>query len=124
MDTWIKTTDRIPDEGVTVETKIDGPKGVRNEQKLKRHRGLWFYPDLSAYIYYNPTHWRKVGPKNARKTRILESPWVVVFRYKDDPSSVAIHTIDGEVAVSSSEWMQADRGTLEHIVELHNKALA
>lgn len=55
---WIKCSDRLPDEKVEVMTKIDDEKGVRNEQSLTRYSGLWFFPDMSMYIYYNPTHWR------------------------------------------------------------------
>jgi len=39
-------------------TKIDDGKGVRNETTLKRQGNLWFYPDMSMYVYYTPTHWR------------------------------------------------------------------
>jgi hypothetical protein len=47
-------------EGVTVRTKIEDAGGVRNEQNLKRQGRLWFYPDMSGYVYYQPTHWREV----------------------------------------------------------------
>ena len=47
-------------EGVVVETKIDDRDGIRNVQTLKRQGGLWFFPDDSIYVYYQPTHWRKV----------------------------------------------------------------
>ena len=55
---WIKTNDRLPEEGVKVETKMDDKHGLRNEQQLVFKRNLWFYPDMSMYIYYTPTHWR------------------------------------------------------------------
>jgi len=47
-------------EGVTVRTKIDDATGARNEQNLKRQGRLWFFPDMSMYVYYQPTHWREV----------------------------------------------------------------
>jgi hypothetical protein len=55
---WIKTFDKLPPEGVVVATKIDDAGGVRNEQPLKRNGRLWFFPDGSMYVYYEPTHWR------------------------------------------------------------------
>lgn len=45
-------------EGVVVETKIDDARGVRNEQRLIRKGRLWFFDDMSMYVYYTPTHWR------------------------------------------------------------------
>ena len=46
-------------EGEAVLTKIDDALGVRNEQALVRKGRLWFYPDMSMYVYYTPTHYRK-----------------------------------------------------------------
>lgn len=57
-NSWIKTTDKLPPEGVVVETKIDDGKGCRNQTQLKRKGKLWFYSDDSMYVYYTPTHWR------------------------------------------------------------------
>jgi hypothetical protein len=45
-------------EGREVETKIDDSNGSRNEQSLVRKGSLWFFPDMSMYVYYTPTHWR------------------------------------------------------------------
>lgn len=45
-------------EGVVVDTKIDDAHGERNLAKLKRQGNLWFMPDGSMYVYYQPTHWR------------------------------------------------------------------
>jgi hypothetical protein len=55
-DDW-RTIDTAP-EGVTVMTKIHDCDGARNEQRLKRQGRLWFYPDMSMYVYYTPTHWQ------------------------------------------------------------------
>ena len=54
---WISLEEQLPEEGVEVMTKIDDAKGCRNEQSLTRKGNLWFYPDMSMYIYYLPTHW-------------------------------------------------------------------
>lgn len=48
--------------GEVVMTKIDDGRGVRNEQALKRNGSLWWYPDGSIYVYYTPTHWRRMTP--------------------------------------------------------------
>ncbi|ANV25010.1 hypothetical protein [Agrobacterium pusense] len=52
-------------EGVEVMTKIDDAHGERNVQSLKmvtRTPGetapMWWYPDMSMYVYYRPTHWK------------------------------------------------------------------
>ena len=49
-------------EHETVMTKIDDEKGCRNEQTLRRQGRLWFYPDMSMYVYYTPTHWKPTDP--------------------------------------------------------------
>lgn len=60
---WILCSDRLPTPGMPVMTKIDDAKGVRNEQSLTlfqrspETRPMWFYPDMSMYVYYEPTHW-------------------------------------------------------------------
>lgn len=57
MTDW-QTIDCAP-EGQVVETKIsDFIEGDRNVQPLKRKGNLWFFPDMSMYVYYTPTHWR------------------------------------------------------------------
>ncbi len=55
---WTRCCDRLPPEGVVVDTKIDDKRGVRNEQQLTRKGGLMFFPDYSMYVYYSLTHWR------------------------------------------------------------------
>ena len=47
-------------EGIPVLTKIDDENGVRNEVSLVRQGRLWFFTDFSMYVYYAPTHWRKL----------------------------------------------------------------
>lgn len=39
---WIKVSDVLPDEGITVKTKIDDHNGSRNEAILIRRGSLWF----------------------------------------------------------------------------------
>ncbi len=55
---WIRAIDERPPEGILVETKIDDDRGVRNETTLIWSRNLWWFPDMSMYVYYTPTHWR------------------------------------------------------------------
>jgi hypothetical protein len=45
-------------EGKVVETKLDNEHGDRNHTTLMRKGDLWFFPDMSMYVYYRPTHWR------------------------------------------------------------------
>lgn len=49
-------------EGVPVATKIDDADGCRNEQTLVRRGRLWFFPDMSMYVYYTPTHFAILEP--------------------------------------------------------------
>jgi hypothetical protein len=58
LDNWIPVESRLPPPGIPVETKIDDADGCRNGRVLKRISRLWFYPDDSMYVYYEPTHWR------------------------------------------------------------------
>ena len=48
-------------EGVAVETKIDDGRGVRNMTPLRKQDRLWWFPDMSMYVYYQPTHWREIA---------------------------------------------------------------
>lgn len=58
---WISVDDRSPDDGVEVMTKIDDADGCRNESSLVRKGTLWFFPDMSMYVYYRPTHWKPLS---------------------------------------------------------------
>ena len=55
---WKKTNIELPEDGVVVETKIEDESGTRNLSKLILKNGLWFFDDMSMYVYYTPTHWR------------------------------------------------------------------
>lgn len=57
---WNKTSDFLPEINEIIMTKIDDGKGVRNEQPLKLSGNLWFTPDGKMYVYYTPTHWKKI----------------------------------------------------------------
>lgn len=45
-------------EATLVETKIHDAYGERNVARLRRSGRMWFVPDGSRYVYYQPTHWR------------------------------------------------------------------
>ncbi len=58
---WIPITpDRLPPEGVEIMTKIHDGQGCRNEQSLVYKSSLWWFPDMSMYVYYCPTHWARM----------------------------------------------------------------
>ena len=45
-------------ESIPVLTRINDAFGPRNEAILKRSGRLWFTPDGSFYVYYQPTEWK------------------------------------------------------------------
>lgn len=55
---WIKVKDKLPENGILVETKVDDRDDLRNVLNLMRLNHLWFIPDGSVFVYYVPTHWR------------------------------------------------------------------
>lgn len=55
---WIPLSQQLPENRVTVETKVDDAGGVRNVQNLRRYNALWFNENGKTYVYYTPTHWR------------------------------------------------------------------
>lgn len=55
---WMPAAE-APDD-VVVMTKIDDEKGCRNEARLKRSGNLWFIPNGEMYVYYQPTHYRRL----------------------------------------------------------------
>jgi len=63
MNDWISTKHELPPLWEIVCTKIDDADGCRNVTKLQRggqSGRLWFTPDGQMYVYYVPTHWRKL----------------------------------------------------------------
>ena len=61
-------------DGVEVMTKIDDERGVRNEQSLRRQGNLWFFPDMSMYVYYAPTHWMPLSSAHPAEAREEDAP--------------------------------------------------
>lgn len=61
MTDWIQTDEELPPEGEEVDTMISDEDGDRNHGSLVRKGSLWFFPDLSMYVYYRPTHWRRMA---------------------------------------------------------------
>ena len=55
----------LPPEGQKVATKIDDARGCRNEAVLVRQGNLWFFSDMSMYVYYRPTHWHSIDEKGS-----------------------------------------------------------
>lgn len=49
-------------ENVVIKTMICDEHGARNFAKLKRVGRLWYVPDGSMYVYYEPTHWQPLEP--------------------------------------------------------------
>ncbi len=60
MAEWLPITAELPQDNIAVETKIDSGMVERNVAKLVRQGRLWFFPDISMYVYYQPTHWRPI----------------------------------------------------------------
>ena len=60
MTDWLPITAELPQDEIKVETKIDTGMVERNVTKLARQGRLWFFPDRSMYVYYQPTHWRPI----------------------------------------------------------------
>ena len=55
---WIRTEDRLPADGQTVWI-LDSLGKVH---QLKYSRRLWWFPDMSMYVYYVPTFWKPIAP--------------------------------------------------------------
>lgn len=55
MTHYTPCAERFPPERVVVETV--SPGGL--VQDLQRIGRLWFFPDGSAYVYYEPAMWRE-----------------------------------------------------------------
>jgi hypothetical protein len=56
MSEW-QPISTCPDD-IEVMTRIDDAEGVRNEQSLIRKGRLFWFSDMSMYVYYSPTHWK------------------------------------------------------------------
>lgn len=57
MTTWIDmTAETLPPEGEVVMTRDSGG----HEQALKRIGRLFYFPDMSMYVYFLPRAWRSL----------------------------------------------------------------
>jgi hypothetical protein len=54
---WTRAEDRLPPDGVLVETISEG--GMPST--LKRSGNLWFVPDGEMYVYYGVRYWREIS---------------------------------------------------------------
>lgn len=57
MDNWNRVSEGCP-EGKIIETCIIEGGSIRMQQRLIRKGRLFFFTDMSMYVYYTPTHWR------------------------------------------------------------------
>ena len=55
MSNWILTNVELSPQGEVVETI--SPSGM--QQNLKLQGRLWFFPDGSMHVYYEPKFWRR-----------------------------------------------------------------
>lgn len=88
-------------ENVLVLTKIHDSNGKRNEAQLCRRGKLWFHPTGDMYVYYQPTHWRRVG----------------IGSFFDDPPTPLLDHIRGHIDVIN------DKEALEDIAVHIDKRL-
>jgi hypothetical protein len=57
---WIRCDRQMPPDNVVVDTKIDDGNGVGNVQHLIKIGNLWWTSDKKMYVYYRPTHWKRI----------------------------------------------------------------
>ena len=67
---WVKTSDRLPEENMIVDTKIHDSRGERNHQTMVFHSNLWWV-SRTVHTYYTPTHWRYI-PKHEIRVEALK----------------------------------------------------
>lgn len=51
---WYRPQDKLPPNGVVVNVMLSHGEVTQ----LKRQGRLWFVPDGSTYVYYEPTFWQ------------------------------------------------------------------
>lgn len=56
MTGFVKTSQRLPQENIAVETMCS----QGHIQTLKRKGNMWWFPDESMYVYYIPMYWRYI----------------------------------------------------------------
>ena len=59
---WNRPDEKLPPEGVVVDTMNSHGQVTQ----LKRSGRLWFVPDGSMYVYYEPMFWRANGDSKSR----------------------------------------------------------
>jgi len=60
MSRWVSVQDRPPPEGVIVEATDRGG----HVHRLVRKGNLYFFPDMSMYVYFVPVEWRATEKGN------------------------------------------------------------
>jgi len=63
MNDWYKPSEKLPPNGVVVNTMNSHGQVTQ----LKRSDRLWFVPDGSMYVYYEPTFWQERTPPQQEK---------------------------------------------------------
>ncbi|CAJ0701774.1 hypothetical protein LMG19089_02923 [Ralstonia edaphis] len=64
METWIEmSADSLPPEGEIVMTRDSSA----HETTLKRVGRLFYFPDMSMYVYYTPRAWRPLTDAEVEK---------------------------------------------------------
>lgn len=53
-ENWTETDANLPPPDTVVMTMDSGGAC----QKLQLHKGLWFFEDMSMYVYYTPKRWK------------------------------------------------------------------
>lgn len=86
---WHAMKDRSPPFETTVMTGNYDPKKkiFANQRPLILSRRLWFLPDMSAFIFDRPSHWRLISTK---KKKPLEEGLPELPMLPPDPQSETV----------------------------------
>ena len=57
---WIPCSERLPPEGVVVDTITINKKGPRYRMDMQHRQNGWCYPNSAAIVYERPTHWKPI----------------------------------------------------------------
>lgn len=60
---WFRPDDQLPKDGEIVDVMLSNGRTTQ----LKRSGRLWFVPDGSMYVYYEPTFWKPAADREARR---------------------------------------------------------
>ena len=83
MGEWIECAKELPPEKEVVKTKIDDEYGCRNEAKLFRNGRLWYLESGKMYVYYTPTHWRRITRQEMIGMRLISQDGLVDVNYEN-----------------------------------------